>query len=127
MRLPKLLSSRFSSVRFSSVSRALNLAVALGEIAWSRLAAPKPRARLDAALQPEIRRIAVFAYMGLGDAIVALPFLRALRSAFPNAELTAICSRASAAHEVFTMSGLVENVEFFEFKTASLLDRKSVV
>jgi len=80
-----------------------------------------PRKRQNLSLQP--RKILVFAYMGLGDAVMMLPMLRALKHAFPNAHLTALTALPSPAHEILRLSGCVDQIIFFPFKQASLRER----
>jgi ADP-heptose:LPS heptosyltransferase len=105
------------------LSRFLNLVVAFGEITLSRLFAPKPRPHLALKETDTIGSIAVFCYMGLGDAVMALPMLRALQAAFPQASLDCICSQRTAAYHVLTMAGIFRTMHVYEFKAASLLTR----
>ncbi|MES2764662.1 MAG: glycosyltransferase family 9 protein [Bacteroidota bacterium] len=101
-----------------NLSRPINLTLILAEIAASRLKTPffkkdKPRGE----------RILVFGYFGLGDAIMFLPTLRALKEQFPNSRITVVASRKSTAWEALEMSGCVTETLFFEFKEASAAER----
>jgi ADP-heptose:LPS heptosyltransferase len=104
-------------------SRLLNLAAAFGEITFSRLFAPKTNAYITPNDAANVRSIVVFCYMGLGDAVMVLPMLRALRAAFPKASLDCICSHRTAAYHVLAMAGIFRTMHVYEFKDASLLTR----
>jgi ADP-heptose:LPS heptosyltransferase len=104
-------------------SRSINLAACFGEIVLSRLFAPKTRPYLASEDAASITSIVVFCYMGLGDAVMALPMLRALKAAFPRASLDCVCSERTAAYHVLSMAGIFRKMHVYEFKTSSLLTR----
>jgi ADP-heptose:LPS heptosyltransferase len=72
------------------------------------------------------QRILLFAFMGLGDAIMMLPMLRLIKAAFPHASITALTTLPSPAHEILTLSGCVEEILFFNFKQASARERWAI-
>jgi ADP-heptose:LPS heptosyltransferase len=106
-----------------SFRRALNLLTIAAEILFAKLFFIRPKPRLSDNDRATVRRIAVFTYMGLGDAIMMLPMLRALKAAFPQALLHSIGSERTAARHVFRMAGIFDETHFYEFKDASLLER----
>lgn len=69
------------------------------------------------------QNILLFAYMGLGDAIMMLPMLRSIKEAYPDTKIHALTQAPSPAHEILRLSGCVETIEFFAFKQASLKER----
>jgi ADP-heptose:LPS heptosyltransferase len=105
------------------LSRLLNLASAFGEIALSRVFAPKTKPPMNAQERLQIRHILVFGYLGLGDGVMILPTLRALKELFPNATLDFIGSGRTAAYHVLKLSEFFSAMHFFEFKDATLRER----
>lgn len=69
----------------------------------------------------------IFAYMGLGDAIMMLPMLRAIRHALPHARIVALAMLPSPAHEILRLSGCVDRVDLFAFKQASVWKRLRLI
>ena len=78
---------------------------------------------MDAQARARIRRVLVFGYMGLGDAIMFLPALRALREAFPEAQFECLTSSRSAAPHVFALANAFDGARYFEFRDASRRER----
>lgn len=109
-----------------TLSRFVNLAAAFVEITLSRLVAPNTRPELSRKSTPGIRTVAVFCYMGLGDAVMVLPMIRALKAAFPLARVECICSERTAAFHALTMAKVFDAMHIYEFKDASLLRRWGV-
>jgi ADP-heptose:LPS heptosyltransferase len=108
------------------LSRLLNLASAFGEIALSRAFPPKTKPPMNAQERLQIRRILVFGYLGLGDGVMIMPALRALKELFPNATLDFIGSRRTAAYHVLKLSELFSAMHFFEFKDSTLRERRQM-
>jgi heptosyltransferase-2/heptosyltransferase-3 len=108
------------------LSRLLNLASAFGEIALSRAFPPKAKPPMNEEERLKIRQILVFGYFGLGDAVMILPSLRALQELFPNATLDFIGSGRTAAYHVLKLSELFSAMHFFEFKDATLRERRQM-
>jgi ADP-heptose:LPS heptosyltransferase len=108
--------------------RAWNLASAFAEILVSRLFAGRAETRepMREAERASVRRVLVFGYMGLGDAIMFLPALRALKEAFPAAQFDCLTSSRSAAPHVFTLAGAFDGVRYFEFRDASRRERRLI-
>ncbi len=67
----------------------------------------------------EPQNILIFSSGGLGDAIMMLPMLRAVRQAFPNASITGLTMLPSVASEILTMSGCVDTILRFDYKNAT--------
>lgn len=108
------------------LSRLFNLASAFGEIILSRAFPPKAKLPMNAQERLQIRRILVFGYLGLGDGVMILPALRALKELFPNATLDFIGSKRTAAYHVLKLSDLFSAMHFFEFKDATLSERRKM-
>jgi heptosyltransferase-2 len=106
-----------------TLKRFFNLAAIFGEITLSRLFAPAKRIGLPPQAKPNIRSIALFCYMGLGDAVMALPMIRALKAAFPTARLECICSQRTAAYHALSLANVIDEFHPYEFKDSSLLKR----
>ncbi|MFY7999001.1 MAG: glycosyltransferase family 9 protein [Candidatus Kapaibacteriota bacterium] len=108
------------------LSRLFNLTTAFAEILLSRPFAPKAKAPLAAQERAHVRRILVFGYLGLGDGVMILPALKALRQLFPNATLDFIGSRRTAAYHVVQLADIFRTMHFFEFKTANWRERRQM-
>jgi ADP-heptose:LPS heptosyltransferase len=105
-----------------NIAYMLNAAAMVLEMLIARLwAVVMPTTPQTISLQP--RKILIFAYMGLGDAVMMLPMLRALKHAFPNAHVTALTTLPSPAHEILRLSGCIDQITLFPFKQASLRER----
>lgn len=107
-------------------SRLVNLAFAFGEIALSRMFAPKTKPPMNEQERLQIRRVLVFGYFGLGDAVMILPTLRALKELFPTATFDFIGSERTAAYHVLKLSALFSAMHFFEFKNATFRERRQM-
>lgn len=117
----RLLSRYFFHISSVSVfSLLINRLIVLLDIAFAYVAV-KIRRKSTFSDTPE--NILLFAYMGLGDAIMMLPMLRSIKETYPNAKLHALTQLPSPAHEILKLSGCVEMIEFFNFKQASLRER----
>ena len=108
------------------LSRLVNLVVAFGEILLSRPSAHKLNAPMNEEKRLHIRRILVFGYLGLGDGVMILPALRAMKELFPNASFDFLGSKRTAAYHVLKLSDLFSEMHFFEFKDATLSERRSM-
>jgi len=71
----------------------------MGEPTMGRGETTPARDRADHGILPGVERIAVLRAGGLGDLLFAVPAIRALAAAYPDAEITLLGSRAAA--EVF--------------------------
>ncbi len=106
------------------LSRLINLAFAFREILFSRFGAHKPNAPMNEEQRLHVRRILVFGYLGLGDGVMILPALRAMKELFPNASFDFLGSKRTAAYHVLKLSDLFSEMHFFEFKDATLSERR---
>lgn len=105
--------------------RLFNAGLAFIEIILSRLLILFKSSKPIASSNP--RSILILGYMGLGDAVLFMPTLRALRRHFPDAEFSVVYSPQSAARKVFEYSGILTNFFMLDYKTTSVVNRYKVL
>ncbi len=102
----------------------LNRLIILLEIALSYVMIRRQNLRQE---HKQPHNILIFAYMGLGDAIMMLPMLRAVKETYPAAQITALTTLPSPAHEILRLSGCVDTIEFFNFKQSLWKERWALI
>lgn len=61
-----------------------------------------------------VEKILIPGYMGLGDAVYFVPTIKALKDKFPEATLTMLWDKMSAAREFIELTGLVDSWVYYE-------------
>ena len=72
---------------------------------------------------PKWNKILIFGYGGIGDALLILPILKAIKTIYPNSKTCLITSKASKAYEIFKIAGCPDEVIFFEYNRVNLFIR----
>lgn len=68
-----------------------------------------------------VKNILIFGYMGVGDMILFVPTIRAVRKKFPNAKISLWCGGDTGAKEIVENSGLVDEVVAIDLSTAGVM------
>jgi ADP-heptose:LPS heptosyltransferase len=99
-------------------------------IAWNLQAAAYAAARglgiIGRSPARKIERILVLGYNAIGDLIMFLPALAALRRAYPAAKITFVADRGATTGEIIPASGLIDETVIFNFQTAGPRERREI-
>ena len=71
----------------------------------------------------KVRRILVYGQMGIGNMIMFTPFLKALRSGFPDSEITVLLMQRNGSEQVIAQTGMVNDVLIWDYRRMSYLQR----